>query len=525
MLHEAPTQVDIVHLKPRLAKTDLDLQNTEDLRVGLEETKKETEALNSQLSAVNPKLSEMESPLKQKEAEKNVERVSYRVEKVATALRRLESKSQETEEELKALVDGRQTDESCNLEELEMSRSTFLAQAAIHKKETDQFMADRLQWEEEKASLLQERDSSVGQLNEQKMENQKLHIVLKKTEQELKIEVDLRQRIKIYLLEEIKKARSPFLAQMAIHKKETDQFMADRLQWEEEKASLLRVNRDSSVAPLNHQKEEPKLQEDLLAVEAELQETKVSFLGHLHQQKMENQTLHIVLKETEEERDSSVVEPLNLELQEDLLAVEAELQETLVSFVGHLQQQKMENQKLQNALEETKKTQVDQRQWVKIYHLEEMEKHSSTFLAQVAIHKKETDQFMADRLQWEEEKASLLQEIRDSSVARLNHQKEEVDHFAAALRNAEQQFEGFREWREEKLSLTRAVEELQQTLQKKEQELVSTEADLLAVKTQPEDLQTKVAEKKKNKWYRFPGLFTSRRAAANPLTSSACCWQ
>ncbi|KAK9531804.1 hypothetical protein VZT92_011209 [Zoarces viviparus] len=470
MLHEAPTQVDIVHLKPRLAKTDLDLQNTEDLRVGLEETKKETEALNSQLSAVNPKLSEMESPLKQKEAEKNVERVSYRVEKVDAALRRLESKSQETEEELKALVDGRQTDESCNLEELEMSRSTFLAQAAIHKKEMDQFMADRLQWEEEKASLLQERDSSVGQLNEQKMENQKLHIVLKKTEQELKIEVDLRQSIKIYLLEEIKKARSPFLAQMAIHKKETDQFMADRLQWEEEKASLLRVNRDSSVAPLNHQKEEPKLQEDLLAVEAELQETKVSFLGHLHQQKMENQ-------------------------------------------------------ELQNTLKETKKTQVDQRQWVKIHHLEEMEKHSSTFLAQVAIHKKETDQFMADRLQWEEEKASLLQEIRDSSVVRLNHQKEEVDHFAAALRNAEQQFEGFREWREEKLFLTRAVEELQQTLQKKEQELVSTEADLLAVKTQLEDLQPKVAEKKKNKWYRFPGLFNSRRAAANPLTSSACCWQ
>ncbi|KAK9532020.1 hypothetical protein VZT92_011401 [Zoarces viviparus] len=347
-----------------------------------------------------------------------------------------------------------------------MSRSPFLAQAAIHKKETDQFMADRLQWEEEKASLLQERDSSVGQLNEQKMENQKLHIVLKETEQELKIEVDLRQRIKIYLLEEIKKARSPFLAQMAIHKKETDQFMADRLQWEEEKASLLQ-ERDSSV-------------------------------GQLNEQKMENQTLHIVLKETEEERDSSV---------------------------GQLNEQKMENQKLQNALEESKKTQVDQRQMIKIYLLEQMEKHSSTFLAQVAIHKKETDQFMADRLQWEEEKASLLQEIRDSSVARLNHQKEEVDHFAAALRNAEQQFEGFREWREEKLSLTRAVEELQQTLQKKEQELVSTEADLLAVKTQPEDLQTKVAEKKKNKWYRFPGLFTSRRAAANPLTSSACCWQ
>ncbi|KAK9528569.1 hypothetical protein VZT92_012722 [Zoarces viviparus] len=129
---------------------------------------------------------------------------------------------------------------------------------------------------------------------------------------------------------------------------------------------------------------------------------------------------------------------------------------------------------------------------------------------QAAIHKQDTGEFMTKRLQWEEEKATLLQENRDSCVAQLN-QKEEVDNFAAVLRNAEQHFKGFEEWREEMSSLIRAVEELKQMLQKKEQESVSK--DFLAVKTQLEDLQRKVNEKKRNKWYRFCGtLFTPRRA-------------
>lgn len=83
------------------------------------------------------------------------------------------------------------------------------------------------------------------------------------------------------------------------------------------------------------------------------------------------------------------------------------------------------------------------------------------------------DLLESDRLQWQQEKTSLLDETEKSRaffVAQLDERKQENSALLAALKKVEQQMESHRvQWQEDKSSVLQATEGLRQTLQEKEQ--------------------------------------------------------
>ncbi|XP_068566438.1 calponin homology domain-containing protein DDB_G0272472-like [Cebidichthys violaceus] len=384
------------------------------------------------------------------------EKASLLEENKASLLAQLDKKKMENHKLQTALKANEQELRSVK------TSSTSLVMQIKEKK----FAADRLQWEKEKASLLQEISaSSVARLkekkDEQKMENQELQSEKDTREMQVKEKKFAADRLqweqeKASLLEE---KRASLLAY--------DMLAADRLQSEQEKASLLEEKRASLLAQdmlegILHKLEQEKaslleenkaslLAQDMLAADclqseqekaSLLEENKASLLAQLDKKKMENHKLQTALKANEQELRSVKTSSTSLVMQikekkfaADCLQWEKEkaslLQEISASSVARLKEkkdeQKMENQELQSE-KDTREMQVKEKK------------------------------FAADRLQWEMEKASLLQEISASCVSRLKEKKEEVDHFIAAT--AEQHFEGFRDWPDEKATLLQTVEEL-----------------------------------------------------------------
>ncbi|WP_159224915.1 hypothetical protein, partial [Klebsiella pneumoniae] len=109
-------------------------------------------------------------------------------------------------------------------------------------------------------------------------------------------------------------------------------------------------------------------------------------------------------------------------------------------------------------------------------------------------------QLESDRLQWQQEKMSLLAEtenLRARYESQLNKEKQENSTLVEALKEAEGQLQSQRNiWQEERASLLQARENLNETLQAMEQ----TES---VMRSRIEELEEKIAKKKRQKWYRI----------------------
>ncbi|XP_074482277.1 uncharacterized protein LOC141762193 [Sebastes fasciatus] len=148
-------------------------------------------------------------------------------------------------------------------------------------------------------------------------------------------------------------------------------------------------------------------------------------------------------------------------------------------------------------------------------HLAELETSQRSHLAQLKMQDEEhktivadlksklEDQLASERLLWQQEKTSLLEETvktNFSFAAQLHEQKQSNDTLVAALETAEQQIESHRiERQESSLLQAKSTESVQQTLQEKEQEWTTTESSL---RSQLADLENQIAKRKRTKWYR-----------------------
>ncbi|XP_029380037.1 trichohyalin-like [Echeneis naucrates] len=102
--------------------------------------------------------------------------------------------------------------------------------------------------------------------------------------------------------------------------------------------------------------------------------------------------------------------------------------------------------------------------------------------------------------QWQQEKTSLLEEMDISKASYTAQLQQKNDEIAAFLNDLNLQLEKARlEWEEEKSSLVQAKDDVMRTLQEKEQETENMES---CMKTRLEELERKITQKKRRKWYR-----------------------
>ncbi|XP_074482414.1 uncharacterized protein LOC141762267 [Sebastes fasciatus] len=308
-----------------------------------------------------------------------------------------------------------------------------------------------------------------AQLNEQRAEIEKLTADLKKSEDLLKTEKQL------------------FQTRIVTIREDTDKFMSDCLPAMEE----LRADKSQIMAALKYSEEELKFVHDMW------REDKSSHLAELEK----SQRSHLVQLEKQDEVHKTTMADLKKNFEDQLASDRLLWQQEKTSL-----------------LEETEKTSSSfaaQLHEDKSSHLAELETSQRSHLAQLKMQDEEhktimadlktklEDQLASDRLLWQKEKTSLLEEtVKTSSsfAAQLHEQKQSNDTLVAALETAEQQIESHRiECQESSLLQAKATESVQQTLQEKEQEWTTTESSL---RSQLADLENQIAKKKRTKWYR-----------------------
>ena len=206
------------------------------------------------------------------------------------------------------------------------------------------------------------------------------------------------------------------------------------------------------------------------------------------------------------------VETVNTELRQErqMLAVsktnvEVELESYLVMETARAHELKEKLSEMEEALrkQDEGKTILERSQASLRAQLEMQDKDSKDLVC--ALEMKCEHQLESERVLWQQEKSSLLEErerTRASCVAQSDQQSFGSDCLLAALRKAEQQLESqLQEWKEDKSSLLQATERLKLSQQEKEQEWERTESTL---RSQLVDLESQMMEKpkKKKRWYR-----------------------
>ncbi|XP_059194521.1 centrosomal protein of 83 kDa-like [Centropristis striata] len=263
----------------------------------------------------------------------------------------------------------------------------------------------------------------------------------------------------------------------------------ERCRFEEEKNTILKQSMNytnSCIAQLNYQVEENrKLKVEMNTLNLELQSAKqlqapaknnVELESYLEMEKAQTQKLHHELKKMEE-----------------TIQQQKEMQDF---HQAQLEDQKAETARFAADLKKTEDLLQTERHLFE-EEKEEMEKHLNSCLAQLNNQVDENRKLMASLEEAEEDKTSLTAQLtitKATQLAQLEVKQEHNKNLVAALKQAEQQLDSHQiQWKDEKSSVL-------QMLQDKEQEWQQNE---ISMRTQLEDLQRQINEKKnKKKWYR-----------------------
>ncbi|XP_054481060.1 golgin subfamily A member 6-like protein 22 [Anoplopoma fimbria] len=441
-------------------------------------------------------------------------------------------------------------------EEMETSRASCLAELDEHKKDISKLKAalekaeqelktGTLQWEEEKSSLIaqletdwdnnndqlktiaslqtQEEEAKQtlerfqsahqAQLEEQRAENSKILEDLKKTEDLLKTE-HLRFQEQSTLTAQLETSQSNYLAQLemqdkdsknlmaTLQKKSEEQLESERLLWQQEKASLLKDTlrkKASSGVQLEHQK---KKNNNLLAAVMKTEQQLKSRSIEWQQEKSS-----LTAKQEKTCRDLYDAQLIVASLQKQEEEATQMLETSQTSHQSQLQEQRVETNRIAADLKKTEDLLVTERLRFQEQSTltAQLETSQRNYLAQLEMQDKDNKNFMAtlkNKFEDQLEREHLLwQQEKSSFGVQLDHQEKKNNDLLAAVMEAEQQMKSRTiEWQQEKLSLLQATENIQQTLQEKEQERQTTESSL---KSQLEDLQSQITIKQmRKKWYK-----------------------
>ena len=309
--------------------------------------------------------------------------------------------------------------------EIQEEALTYILNQLREKKELS---SERQLMEKEICGLKAQLDKSNGHCSKTETEKLKsqIHVLCKKlslTLDELEVQTSLSKTLK----GELQKMRDDEILKLKEVRDLESQLETERLSWQQEKSSLLEEmekSRALNVAQLD----ERKLKNDSL----------VAALESINSQRVEWQ----------EEKASFIqaTEDLRKTLQQEKEAVER----SQASHQAQLEEHRVETSKITSALRTPE------------------------------------DLLETERLSWQQEKSSLLEEMENSralNVAQLNEQKHMNDNLVAALKSMNSHRV---EWRQEKTSLTQATEDLKKALQEKEQEWEEKENQ---------------KRNKKNKWF------------------------
>ncbi|XP_028450160.1 cingulin-like [Perca flavescens] len=207
-LHRASSQLGKISNRLRKALKDLDLQYfmTEDLRVDLEKTKGEKEALKHNVESLKTELRKERQMLTVSKTNVELELESYLVMERARA-HDLKEKLSEMEEALQKQDEGKTI--------LERSQASLRAQLEMQDKDSKDLMAalesERVLWQQEKSSLLEERErtraSWEDQRDQQSFGSDCLLAALKKAEQQLESQLQQWKEDKSSLLQATERLR------------------------------------------------------------------------------------------------------------------------------------------------------------------------------------------------------------------------------------------------------------------------------------------------------------------------------
>ncbi|XP_037629890.1 myosin-9-like isoform X1 [Sebastes umbrosus] len=269
---------------------------------------------------------------------------------------------------------------------------------------------------------------------------------------------------------------------------------------EEEKSVLLAERKMLALAKTNMEwemeflleTERKELQGQLSKTKEDLQKTKDEAKTHqaqLNEQRAKTEKLTADLKKSDKFMSNCLPEMEELRVDKSKIMAALKYAEEELKSVHHMWQED------------------------KSSHLAELEKSHDSHLVQLEmqdkVHKtimadlktKFEDQLASDRLLWQQEKTSLLEETEKTSfsfVAQLQEQRQSNDTLGDALEKAAQQIQSHRiECHDLSLLQAKAAESVQQTLQEEEYEWTTDESSQL------DDLENLIGKtKKRTKWYR-----------------------
>ncbi|XP_059194055.1 myosin-9-like [Centropristis striata] len=377
---------------------------------------------------------------------------------------------------------------------LEKQKAETTRFAADLKKTQDLLETERHRFEQEKESIWKETQnsstSSLAQLNGKEDENRKLmaevetlklelqsakqqHAV-EKSRLELQLESDKMAQLqaekdkishlmaslkeaeqdKSSLMAQLEKSKATHLAQQEMQTKENENTMTEmkkKLEDQLKSAKQLKAEKEALQNELEAKNNELRAEKRLIAVEKtkvemELENSLLYEMAQLQAEKDKSSRLMASLKEAEQDK-SSLLAQLDEKRRVNATIVAALKEVGKQLEIGHLQWQEDKT----SLLAQLKNSQAT-------YHAQselQAEKHMNTV---AALKKDLEDQLESSRLQWQQEKTSLLEEsekARESYVSQLEEKKRDNNTVVAALKEVEKQLKiGQLQWQEDKTSLT-----------------------------------------------------------------------
>ncbi|XP_059182095.1 uncharacterized abhydrolase domain-containing protein DDB_G0269086-like [Centropristis striata] len=274
-----------------------------------------------------------------------------------------------------------------------------------------------------------------AQLQAEKDKNSRLMASLKEAKQD-----------KSSLMAQLEKSKATHLAQQEMQTKENENTMTEmkkKLEDQLQSAKQLKAEKEALQNELEAKNNELRAEKRQIAVEKtkvemELENTLLYEMAQLQAEKDKSSRLMASLKEAEQDKSS-------------LLAQLDEKRRVNATIVAALKEVEKQLEDKTSLLAQLKKSQAT-------YHAQselQAEKHRNTV---AALKKDLEDQLESSRLQWQQEKTSLLEEsekARESYVSQLEEKKRDNNTVVAALKEVEKQLKiGQLQWQEDKTSLT-----------------------------------------------------------------------
>ncbi|XP_029380723.1 centrosome-associated protein CEP250-like [Echeneis naucrates] len=367
--------------------------------------------------------------------------------------------------------------------ELELSRQQIQQRIQDKDKEKDALQQEVETFQKEKDALQQE----VETVKEEKDALQQEVETVKKEKDALQQEVETVQKEKDTLQQEVETV-----------KKEKDALQQEVETVKEEKDAL-----QQEVETV--QKENGALQQEVEAKKAEVQIVKqLRNMADKELEKitsyLENQLLeqYSTTKALDKELKFEVRKTDNLRavLRKEKEEAKTALEQCQVSHKVQLAEAAAETSSVRAALNKAE----DQLETERLHFLQQKTSLEEENNLLKTVFSKKEEELQSHCHQWQQEKTSLLEEMDISKASYTAQLQQKNDEIAAFLNDLNLQLEKARlEWEEEKLSLVQAKDDVMRTLQEKEQETENMES---CMKTRLEELERKITQKKRRKWYR-----------------------